>query len=148
MANKALFWAAAVLAGYAACRGIMETQETREITPKSAYVLEIEGIFLNEIKYIWREGENAFVSYSECDASEYGKLAVVPMRRCKEVSIGASGICSDAITGICVGSKCMARDEMAPGQIYAAFRKYEELCDILDCDSICEEWKEKAGLRH
>ena len=148
-AKAAMLWgtAAAIVCGYGIGRGIAEMKETREIAPKRAHVVTIEGFLPRETNYNWREGEDASVSYEECDASEYGRLAVIPMRRCRGVSIGTQGICSDAITGVCVDNKCRARDEMTPEQIYATFRKYEELCDILDCDSICEEWKKKAGFQ-
>ena len=37
MGKKLILGIAVVIAGYAACRGIMETQETKQITPKSAH---------------------------------------------------------------------------------------------------------------
>lgn len=142
-AKAAMLWgtAAAIVCGYGIGRGIAEMKETREIAPKRVHVVTIEGFLPSETNYNWREGEGAFISYNECDASEYGRLAVVPMRRCKEVSIGTAGICSDTIIGACVDNKCRAREEMTPEQLEATFRKREGLCDILDCEGICEEWK-------
>lgn len=143
MVNKKLLGiAAAIIGGYAACRGIAEMQETRDISPKSVHVAEIEGILpIHEVYYDWEEGKPAAVSYSECDASEYRRFAVVVMSRCREVSFYTPGICNDAVIGVCIGNKCKERNELSPEQIEAGFRKYEELCDILDCDGICEEWK-------
>lgn len=142
MANKAILTITAIIAGYTACRGIMETQESREITPKSAHVAEVDGIYpVREIYYDWEEGKEAIVSYLECDASGYARFARIPMPRCRQVSFYTPGICNDALEGICVDRKCKERSELSPEQIEAGFRKYEELCDILDCDGICEEWK-------
>ena len=149
MASKAFIGIAVVIAGYAAYRGIMETQETREITPKSARVAEVDGIYpMREIYYDWEEGQNAVVSYNECSPAEYGRFAVVVMPRCREIGFVTRRICSDALEGICVDGKCRERSDLSPGQIEAGFRKYEELCDILDCEGICEEWKQKAGFQH
>lgn len=142
MANKIVWGITAVIAGYAACRGIMETQETREITPKSAHVAEVDGIYpMRGIYYDWEEGQKAVVSYSECSPAEYRRFAVVIFPRCREIGFVTGGICNEALEGICVGSKCKERQDLSPEQIEAGFRKYEELCDVLGCEGICEEWK-------
>lgn len=142
MVNKKFLAFAAVIAGYAACRGIAEMQETREISKKSAHVVEFDGIFpIREMHYDWEEGSGAMASYRECNPSEYGRFAVIPLPRCREIGFVTSGICKDALEGICVDGKCRERKDLSPEQLEAGFRKYEELCDVLDCDGICKEWK-------
>ncbi|MDI6737721.1 MAG: hypothetical protein QME12_04365 [Nanoarchaeota archaeon] len=146
MAGKILGVIASVVcgyaSGYAACRGIMEMQETREITSKEVHVAEVDGIYpVREIYYDWEEGKNAVVSYRECSPSEYGRFAAVILPRCRKLGFVTSGICSDALEGICVDRKCRERKDLPPEQIEAGFRKYEELCVVLDCKGICEDWK-------
>lgn len=143
MANKALIGFVALTFGACALgRVAAEFLETRDITKNSVHIVEFDGIFSNRVQYDWYQGYDATFSYNECNSFEYGRLAVIaPRQKCKLVSIGAESICSDRITGVCIDNKCRASDEMTPEQLEANQRKYKQLCDIVNCEEICEEWK-------
>ncbi|MBU2637977.1 MAG: hypothetical protein KJ955_03325 [Nanoarchaeota archaeon] len=118
--------------------------DERVIEKDRIVVIETYGIMPKQAAFEYN-GEHTVITYE--GSGIYIPLAVIATSSSELTTLFMNGVCDNNVHMACRGVgtekvRCVTGGNLgAYDTLRKANEKREELCDILDCAGICEEWK-------
>lgn len=144
MNKRSIIGIGLMAAALGVCRIGPELLDERVIEKGRIVVVETYGVMPQTAAFQW-DGESAFLSYE--GRRMHIPLAVIAMGPSEPATLFMNGVCDNEVHTVCKGigtenARCVTGGNLGAYEILRkANEDREELCGILDCEGICEEWK-------